>query len=222
MTALRLLFERIGNAAPPLSSWAESLPDDDSLDMEWSQLAREIVALAPDDAIKALKSIAPLLEEAFERHDDQDQVSLGFIEALIGHAEGKRLDPMGLRSSLGPLGQGQWDSLSDYLHQRDWSLIHFDGQHIAGFEPGPALFERWLVRRGNNVLADAPIARLIIAGGAYDLVVTLASQVSRFAVQDGHQLAEGDLLFYLLPDDYREFRRASPYVAVRASSRAAA
>jgi len=222
MTSLRLLFERIGNAAPSLSSWAESLPDDDSLDMEWSQLAREIVALAPDDATNVLKSIAPLLEEALERHDDHDQVSLGFIEGLIGHAEGKRLDPMCLRSSLGALGQEHWDSLSDYLHQTDWSLVHFDGHHIAGFEPGPAVFERWLVRRGSKVLADAPIARLIIAGGAYDLAVTLASQVSRFAVQDGHQLMEADLLFYLLPDDYREFRRSTPYVALRRVSRAAA
>jgi hypothetical protein len=222
MASLRFLFERIANAAPPLSSWAESLPDDDSLDMEWGQLAREIVALAPDDAINALKSIAPLLEEAFERHNDQDQVSLGFIEDLIGHAEGKRLDPMRFRSSLGARGQEQWDSLSDYLHQSDWSLIHFDGQHIAGFEGGPAVFERWLVRRGNEVPADAPIARLGIAGAPYDLVVTLASKVSRFAVQDGHQLTEGDLLFYLLPNDYREFRRSSPYVALRRSSRAAA
>ena len=222
MTALRSLFERIGNTAPSLRSWATALPDDDSLEMEWSQLAREIVALSPDDAINVLESIAPLLEEAFERYDDQDQVSVGFIEGLIGHAEGKRFDPMRLRSALGPRGREHWDGLSDYLHQLDWSLVHFDGRHIVGYAPNPTRLEGWLVTRGAKVLAEAPVARLTSGGGPYDLIVTLACRVDRFAVKEGHQLTEGDLLFYLLPDDYREFRRSSAYVALRPSSAGAA
>jgi hypothetical protein len=56
-SAIRELFER-----PALREWEQSLSDDEFLECEWSQLAREIVALAPDDTISGLTAIAPALE----------------------------------------------------------------------------------------------------------------------------------------------------------------
>jgi len=223
MTTLRSVFERIGKAAPSLRSWADSLPDDDdALAGEWSQLAHELADLAPDGTVPALRAIAPLLDEALERYDHDDRVSLGFIETLICLAEQKRLDPLRLRSALGPVGQPQWDSLADYLHQTDWSLIQFDGKHIGGFVSGPTHLERWLVKPGARVPADASLARLISRGVSYELSATEPCRVDRFAVKDGHALTEGDLLCYLLPDDYREFHRSSPYVTLRSASHGAA
>lgn len=214
-SAIRELFERIASAVPALREWEQSLSDDEFLESEWSQLAREIVALAPDDTISALTTIAPALEEALERHDDHDQVSLGFIESLISQAEGKQLDPMRVRSTLGPVARIQWDSLSDHLHQLDWSLVHFDIRHIAGFVTGPARLEQWLVKRGAKVPAESSVARVMSGSVYYDLVATLPCRVDRFAVSAGQPLTEEDLLLYLLPDDYRQFRRSSPYVALR-------
>src|SRR5260370_41541768 len=105
MTALRALFERIASAAPPLREWAQSLSDDDILDSEWNQLAHELLDLTPEDTINALGRIAPILEEALAKHDDRDQVSLGFIETLIRRTEEKQLDPMRVRSTLWPVAR---------------------------------------------------------------------------------------------------------------------
>ena len=216
--ALRALFEHMANAVPGLRRWALSLPGGDVLASEWSELAYELVELAPDETFSALTAIAPFVEEGLEQHDDRDQVSLGFIETLIGLVEKKQLDPMRVRSTLGARAKTQWDSLSDYLHQGDWSLVEFRSRHVEGFVPGPARLERWLVKPGSRVAAGASLARVARAGATYELVAMLPCQVDRFAVA-GHELPEESILVYLLPDDYRQFRRPTPYVALRMGRR---
>jgi hypothetical protein len=218
MIALRVLFDEMAKAVPGLHRWASSLPDDETLATEWSELAYELVDLASEDTISALNAIAPFIEEGLEQYDDRDQVSLGFIETLIGLMEEKRLDPLRVRSTLGPRARVQWDDLADHRHQQDWSLVDFRSRHVEGFVPGPARLDQWLVEPGARVPAGTSLARLTVGGATYELVATLPCRVARFAVA-GHELAEESLLLYVLPEDYRQFRRPSPYVTLRMESR---
>jgi hypothetical protein len=214
VTTTRELLDSLVAAAPSLATWYREFRDQD-VDHIWLHLAYELIDHARDGTIPELAAVAPHLERALEECDDQDQVSLGFIETFIHLAEERHLDTRALRQALGPIARQQWDSLYEYLHQGDWSLVHFETKQIRNCCPLPARLERWLVRPGARLESARAVARITAQGTTYDLCTTVPCYASRFAVQDGYDLSAGELLLYVLPDDHADIGQAVPYVELR-------
>jgi hypothetical protein len=222
MSELPSLLDRMVKAAPSLAEWRDDARDSAYRDDLWLHLAYELIDQGASEVARTLAAIALFIEEAIERYDDKHQVSIELIETLIGLAEERHYDTAALRQHLGPLATEIWDSLTDYLHQQDWTLIHLDSKRVAAFPQTPAVIHRWLAKSGTRLPAGSALALLKIGDKALELVALLPCRVDRFAPKDGDILLPGTLLCYLLPDDYRQLRREEPYLGLRATAPSAA
>src|SRR5215471_3392831 len=215
MADIRTVIQRIVTAAPSLQPWAARYLALGYLDDFWLQFTHELIQHVSDGTIPELRAIAPIIEEALEQ-EVNDEVSLSFIETLISNTEEQRFDTRRLRAELGPAARQTWDDLYQYLHQSDWALVHFRHRDIDNFPAPSARFERWVMAPGTHLDAQQPLARIVSEGRGYELRTNIPCRVNRFAVKEGQEILEDDLLLYILPDDYREFRRPEPYITLHA------
>jgi len=214
MTDLRTLLDDIADAAPTLRQWRAEFGTGDDTHVMWLELAYALASNARDGVIPELPAIAPMLETALARFDERHEVTLGFLETLLGIAEEQGLNTHALQRDQGPSAAREWESLSDYRHQSDDVLIGFRAADIGKFASAAAHLERWLITPPVRLAAESPIARLRVGGASYALRTTVPCLISRLVAENGQELHDGDQLAYLRPTDYRELHRREPYVKV--------
>ncbi len=190
--------------APELASWwrkeRERGFENESV---YACLASELVERAAGRTIPLLRTLAPHIEDWVQHYDDHDQVSLGLIETLIGRAEELDLDLKSLRESLGPRARGVWNSLYLYLHQtRLVQTVSFTVRDLGQQVREPARLDSWDAEPTDQALEPLTrLARLTINGAPYHLVARCALFFQKRVAAAEADLAIGDLLAYVLPND---------------------
>ena len=102
----------VASVAPALgAAWAEMCSEDEPVDDIWLHLAFALLARRQDGVLPDLAVVSPLIEDFLDPYDDQDQISLGLIHALLLQAENYGLDWARAREALGPKARRVWDSL---------------------------------------------------------------------------------------------------------------
>jgi hypothetical protein len=203
-------------AVPSLRAWRDQADDYRNVpSVHYSMLAEELVRQAQDGSLPTLPLIAPVIEELLRSSDEDDAVSIGFIETLQAQVEEHRLDSSRVHEALGPIARQQWESLYHYRHQMHLCEIAFDKRHIAGPLIAPAHFQRWLVKRGARVPRGTSLARILTNDEAYELQVDFGCYIDRFATSDGDALREGALLLYVLPDTDAHVKPPAPYCVLK-------
>ncbi len=206
------LFDLLVAAAPNLRAWRELANDySDVPSVHYAMLADELMGQAQNGAIPVLPSIAPLIETLLKEWDENDAVSIGFIEKLQALVEERGLDSKRVYAALGPIARSHWESLYHFRHQLHLCEIDFDERHIAGPLRTPARLEQWLVKPGSHVIERTPLARLSATDRTWELAVRFGCYVDRFAALAGQALKEGELLLYVLPDVDAHRRPPLPY-----------
>jgi hypothetical protein len=163
------------------------------------------------DVVPTLAALAPAIERLLAEYDEEDAVSLGFVEDLQEFVEERGLDARRAQEALGPRARGAWESLYHYRHQGHYYEIDFTAAHVAGPVRTPAWLERWFAGNGAHVTAGQPIARLRIEDASYELVMTFGCHLGRRAVEDQHALPVGCMLLHVLPEIDAHIKPAAPY-----------
>ncbi|HKV75388.1 MAG TPA: hypothetical protein VJN95_12785 [Gemmatimonadales bacterium] len=217
MSEFLSLIDRIAATDSGLGTWREDAHQDDGVSpsLIWADLAHSLIDPPEDGVAERLRAIAPLIEEALERHDHQDAVSLGFIESFISLAQNRQWDTKPLRLALGPVGRQHWDALSDYLNQGRLIQIQFESKAIANCPSGSATLIGWLAVPGTRLARGGRVAEMDVGGQAQELVTLFECRVDRVALKAGETLPPGSLLCYLRPDDYRQSLSPGPFLELR-------
>jgi hypothetical protein len=115
---------------PRLRMWRDEMDNYRDTPMAfYSRLASEVVELAADGVIPVLADLAPVIEHLLLEFDEQDAVSIGFVENLQALVEERRLDSRKVRGALGELAQAAWDGLYLYRYQLDYCQIDYRGTY---------------------------------------------------------------------------------------------
>ena len=199
-------------AVPSLRSWRDQAEDyRDVPSVHYSMLAEELMRGAQDGSLPTLPLIAPIIERLVERFDENDAVSIGFVETLQELVEKDGLDSKRVSDALGPVSRQHWESLYHYRHQHHLCAIDFDQRHISGTVREPAHFDRWLVKRGAHIPEGSSLARISVVDQPYELQLGFGCYIDRFATTEGNALQEGSLLLYVLPDTDAHLKPRPPY-----------
>ena len=188
--------------APQLRAWWESMDDNqDAVGTACTLIAQQLVATAVGGALPELPVIAPALETLLAEYDDQDQVTLGFVETLLHGACDAGLDLERIRSVLGPTARGVWDDLYRGERRDDLRPVHFTKRDVGGPLTEPTVLDRWLASAHGWVDRDTPLARLKAGASDVELRTNASVWVDRLAAVPSYRLRDGDLLLYLAPLD---------------------
>jgi hypothetical protein len=206
----------LANAPQLRSWWAEFADAEDTLSDTLPSLTAQLVETRSNGTFPELRAMAPSLEILLAEYDDQNQVSLGFIEPLTWAVRdlGLELDGERIAADLGPRARSVWNTF--YLGDRsdDIRPVSFEESELGALAREPATFERWLVSPLTWVDADTPLARLRVHGVDVELRNTARVWVDRFAAGPDEQMRIGSLLLYLAPRDPRTPKDA-PLAALR-------
>ncbi len=217
MSEFLSLIDRIAATDSGLGTWREDAHQDDGVSpsLIWADLAHTLIDSPENDLAQRLRAIAPLIEEALERHDQQDAVSIGFIETFIGLTQKRQWDTKPLRLALGPVGRQHWNALSDYLNQGRLIQIQFEAKAIANCPDAAATLIDWLAVTGARLARGGRVAEIATGGQAHELVTLFECRLDRVAPKAGETLPPGSLLCYLRPDDYRQSIDQGPFLELR-------
>jgi hypothetical protein len=91
--------------------WDETRELGSSLHSQSIDLAYELLDNRPGELITLLHKLSAGIDMLLDRHDDHDEISLGFLEVLVAESAERGLDRVAMRGALGPIALRQWDSL---------------------------------------------------------------------------------------------------------------
>ena len=201
MSTTQELLTSISAAAPSLRSWcdAEMLHPPSVFEL-CTLLAAKLEEHRRDGRITELPELAPIIERMLDEHDDDDAVTLGFVEPLVRRGLDGSLDAEHTRNALGPTARSVWDDLYLGARRHDLRAVQYQERDLGPVAQIPAKLEEWLLRPNRWVDAETPLARLAVSDRAAQLRVKVRCWVDRFATPAGHSLLDGDLLLYVAPE----------------------
>jgi hypothetical protein len=192
--------------APQLREWWEEFADaEDTVTEVLPSLTARLVETRANGTFPELEAMLPGLEVLLAEYDDQDQVSLGFIQPLTWAVRdvGLELDGERIAASLGPRARSEWNHF--YLGDRSHDIrpVSFTEIELGALATEPAIFEQWLATPLRWVNADTPLAQLRVNEIRMELRSTVPVWVDRFAAGPDEQIRSRSLLLYLAPRDPR-------------------
>ena len=108
---MELVLEQV----PELQDWWRGTKNvGGSLHSQSIDLAYEILDHSEADAIRLLKMVAPGIEMLLDKHDEGDEISLGFVDVLVAESAERGLNRAAIRDALGPIARQHWKSLEAY------------------------------------------------------------------------------------------------------------
>src|SRR5207237_9744943 len=173
-----------------------------------------------DGRIPELPARAPVIETLLDKYDQQDGVSLGFVEPLVWRALDGSLNARQTRDALGPTARSVWDDLYLGARRQDLRAVQYQERDLGPAAQIPARLLEWLLRPNRWVDAETPIARLAVNDRLAQLRLKARCWVDRFATPPGHSLQDGDLLLYVAPES-PETPKNEPLCAIALSGPAA-
>ena len=196
------LVSSIASAAPNLTALIELLGFDPDMEIGESviHLHAELLKCRENGRIRELQQIDPVIEQLLEENDEQDQVTLGFIEPLVWDALDGNLDVQATRQALGPIAQSCWDTFYLGARRNDLRPIQFEKQDLGPAASVPATLLEWLIRPNQWVESGASVARISVNSRPAELRVKVRCWIDRLATPSGHSLLVGDLLLYIAPE----------------------
>jgi len=201
MSNAQEILAHISAAAPSLRSWSEQMQlEGPSIGEVCTQLAAELVEHRRDRRIPELSALASVIGTLLQEDDEQDTVSLGFLEPLVWRALDGTLDASQIRDDLGPDAVGVWDGLYLGSRQDDLRAVEYHERELGPAAKTPAQLVEWLLPPNRWVAAETPVARLSVKEREAQLRVKAKCWIDRFAAPAGHSLQVGDLLFYVAPE----------------------
>jgi hypothetical protein len=154
--------------------------------------------------IVGLRQIAPIVEQLLVENDDDDSVSLGFVETLFHAARDGEVDAEAVYGALGAGARSVWDDLLEGERRRDLRAVEYTARDVGQVFAEAALVS-WRAKQGKWNEPGSVLADLSVGGHQARLVALQRCLLDRVATKPGEKLVPGTLLCYLAP-----WERATP------------